>query len=198
MNLDDLTDAQLLCAHARGETSAFEVLYDRYDRRVFDYIRRLVEGHVALAEDLSQETWMNVAKSAAQFDASKARFITWLFTIAHNKVMDHYRKRDPVESHPRVPSDADVDAPQDCELEGDDTSAPELLTQNRQFALAFVHGAQALPQQQREAFLLFAQELSLLEISQLTGAPVETVKSRIRYARNSLRTTLREWSPAHV
>ena len=87
-------DASLLRRHANGQPAAFGQLYDRHDRRCLDFIRRLLaSADDASAEDLHQEVWIAVARQGASFDPNKARFVTWLFTIARHKVVEHLRQR---------------------------------------------------------------------------------------------------------
>src|SRR5262245_11996030 len=94
MEDDAVEDAELLRAHGAGDPHAFARLYDRYDRACFQYIRRqLGVAHADAAEDLHQETWIAVSRNAAGFDPAKASFAAWLFTIARNKVFDHFRRQ---------------------------------------------------------------------------------------------------------
>src|SRR5438128_9557912 len=93
MEPDDEDDADLMRAHLAGDPHAFARLYDRYDRQCFQFIRRLLGGaHGDFAEDLHQETWIAVSKNARSFDAGKAIFAAWLFTIARHKTWDHFRR----------------------------------------------------------------------------------------------------------
>src|SRR5580692_12914587 len=87
-------DADLLRAFRAGDRRAFAELYDRYDRPCFQFIRRLLgAAHADAAEDLHQETWAAVSKSAAAFAPGQASFPAWLFTIARHKVFDHFRRQ---------------------------------------------------------------------------------------------------------
>jgi RNA polymerase sigma-70 factor (ECF subfamily) len=190
------TDASaLLRAHLAGDGAAFARLYDTHDRHCFDFIRRLLGApDDATAEDLHQEVWLAVARSAASFDPGKARFVTWLFTIARNKVMDHFR-RTPGVVH-LVPGPDDEEAADNVAAH---TVSPEDIAQNRELAAALLHAVQALPFVQREAFVLFAQQdLSLDEVAQITGVGLETAKSRLRYARATLRQRLAPWKVHHA
>ncbi len=94
MEPDAADDAELLRAHGAGDPHAFARLYDRYDRRCFQFIRRVLgPAHGEAAEDLHQETWISVSNNAAAFDPRRASFPAWLFTIARRKVFDHYRRQ---------------------------------------------------------------------------------------------------------
>lgn len=184
------SDADLLRRHGQGDAAAFAQLYDRHDRASFDYIRRcLYPADAATAEDVHQEVWLAVARSAAQFDERKARFVTWLFTIARNRVLDLQRQRAPLALEQEV-AEAIPAPPQDGPLQ---------RLHGAQLGQALQSAVQALPLAQRETFVLFSMnELSLQEIATLTGVPVETAKTRLRYARDSLRARLGDWRVEHV
>ncbi len=180
----------LLRAFVAGDGLAFERLYDSYDRRSFDFVRRmLASGDEAAVEDLHQEVWLAVARSARTFDASRSRFVTWLFTIARNKVMDHFRRASGVVYLSGASGDESVSLAADLH-----DMSPEKVTHNRQLAAAIVREVEALPLAQRETFVLFAHhELSLDEVAQVTGVGRETAKSRLRYARKTLCDKLAGW-----
>jgi RNA polymerase sigma-70 factor (ECF subfamily) len=190
-------DAVLLRRFLAGERTTFAELYDRHDARCLDFIRRLLPGaDEATAEDIHQEVWIAVARHGASFDQSKARFVTWLLTIARHKVMDHFRQKQAV-----VRLAADLGDGGEALLE-DWPAAPEVtperVAHNRQLADALLKEVQALPFVQREAFLLFAQHgLSLEAMAQVTQVGLETAKSRLRYARQALRQRLAAWRPEH-
>ena len=185
-------DADLLRAFRAGDRRAFAELYDRYDRPCFQFIRRMLgAAHTDAAEDLHQETWMAVSKSAATFDAGKASFPAWLFTIARHKVWDYFRRQKVT-----VLVSATDDAAQ---LVADEGPTPLQQVESRELAQRLVAAVEALPLEQRGAFVMFTQAgLSLEEIARATGVAVETAKSRLRYARATLRRVLAEERPAHV
>ena len=191
-------DPELLRRYLAGDKAAFERLYDNHDRRCFDFMRRmLANADEATVEDLHQEVWIAVARQAASFDESKARFVTWLFTVARNKVMDHFRG-----SHGLVRLAGDLGEQAEASLDNlADTPEvdPEHIAHNRQLAAALLHEVQALPIAQRETFVLFAHhQLSLEEVAQITHVGLETAKSRLRYARQTLRTRLAPWRAEHA
>lgn len=200
-------DPQLLQAFMAGDGAAFARLYDRHDRRCFDFVRRMLHAaDEATAEDVHQEVWLSVARSAASFDVGKARFVTWLFTIARNKVMDHFRRTGTEPAAAASSTSADLgDDESDHVSEIDRAIAdphaitPEKLMHNRQLAAALLREVQALPVLQRETFVLFAQQdLSLEEVAHITHVGLETAKTRLRYARATLRANLAGWRLHHA
>ncbi|MBU1375882.1 MAG: sigma-70 family RNA polymerase sigma factor [Alphaproteobacteria bacterium] len=182
----------MLRAHGAGDAHAFARLYDRYDRPCFQFIRRLLgAAHADAAEDLHQETWIAIARNAAAFDPGKSSFPAWLFTIARRKVWDHFRRQKVA-----VLASAQDDA---AAMIPDPGQSPLEQVQSRELAQEIVAAVDALPLEQRGAFVMFAQAgLSLEEIAQVTGVAVETAKSRLRYARAKLRQSLAGERSAHV
>ena len=192
MEPDPADDAELLRAHGAGDPHAFARLYDRYDRPCFQFIRRMLgAAHGDAAEDLHQETWISISKNAAAFDPRKASFRAWLFTIARHKVWDHFR-RQKVDVLASAQDDAAMMIP-------DPGPTPLEQVQSRELAQKLVNAVEALPLEQRGAFVMFTQAgLSLEEIACATGVAVETAKSRLRYARARLRLALAAERSAHV
>lgn len=192
MEPDLADDADLLSAHAAGDPRAFARLYDRYDRPCFQFIRRMLgPAQADAAEDLHQETWIAVSKAATGFDAGKASFPAWMFTIARHKVWDHFRRQKTVMLAPALDDAAS--------LVPDPGPTPLQQVESRELARTVVAAVEALPLEQRGAFVMFAHAgLSLEEIAQATGVAVETAKSRLRYARVRLRQALAGERSAHV
>ncbi|WP_372783394.1 sigma-70 family RNA polymerase sigma factor [Phenylobacterium sp.] len=192
MEPDAADDADLLRAHGAGDPHAFARLYDRYDRPCFQFIRRLLgAAHGDAAEDLHQETWIAISKTAAAFDPGKASFPAWLFTIARHKTWDHFRRQKVA-----VLSSAQDDA---AMMVPDPGQTPLEQVQSRELAQEIISPVEALPLEQRGVFVMFAQAgLSLEEIAQVTGVTVETAKSRLRYARAKLRQSLAGERSAYV
>ena len=187
-------DEQLMRAYAAGDASAFETLYDRHQLRLWRYLLRSV-GDAATADELAQDVWLRVAREAPRYTPSAAapgrppaRFTTWLFTLAHHRVVDHLRRQRPALS---------LDEPLHDELTLADTLAapsgfgPLRRIETRQQAVQLLAALDALPPEQREAFLLQAEaDMSVADIASTTGVPFETARSRLRYARAALRRKL--------
>ena len=188
----DLADDADLRAHAAGDPQAFARLYDRYDRPCFQFIRRMLgSAHADAAEDLHQETWIAVSRSAGAFDPRKASFPAWLFTIARRKVWDHFRRQKTI-----LLASAQHDA---ANVVPDPGPTPLQQVESLELAQRLVAAVEALPLEQRGAFVMFAHGgLSLEEIAQATGVALETAKSRLRYARARLRQALAGERSAHV
>jgi RNA polymerase sigma-70 factor (ECF subfamily) len=182
------SDEELLAAYAAGDARAFGELYARHERPVYRYFLRQGAA-AAAADDLLQETWLAVIRHAARFEA-RARFTTWLYTVARSKLMDHWRARDGAVSLDAADDDADAA----FEVAAPEADRPDVRALSRAQAEAFVQAVQALPALQREAFLLQAEGgLTLEEIAAVTQVGAETAKSRLRYAMARLRAAMENW-----
>jgi RNA polymerase sigma-70 factor, ECF subfamily len=190
LQTDPRADEALMLAYRDGDATAFEVLYARWRGPLYRYFLRQC-GHTGQADELFQDVFMRVIGATASYEPT-ARFSTWLFRIAHNRLVDHWRKtgRDPVDPFPSGEDSEDCapDAP------APESSAPDRQAEQRQLGEALLAALNALPEVQREAFLL-AEEggLTLEEIASISGVGRETVKSRLRYATDKLRNKLGTW-----
>lgn len=180
-------DEALIDRYARGDAGAFALLYKRHEMRVWRYLERNVGNH-ATADELLQEVWFAVARDAPRYQAT-ARFTSWLFTIAHNRMIDSVRARRPQMSLEALGYEA---APVLEQLTAEGTPLAAVVTRDQ--AAALKSALQQLPREQREAFLLQAEgDLSIEEVAAITHASFETTKSRLRYARTKLRELLSEY-----
>lgn len=167
------------------------MLYERYDRASFLFVRRMLTSReMGAAEDVHQDAWIAIAQNARSFDATRGSFRTWLFTIARRKVWDHLRRQ-------KV---AVLAAPlYDAAAVPDPDVTPEDHALSREMAERLVAALESLPLAQRETFVLFTQAgLSLEDISIATEVGLETVKSRLRYARATMRSALAAERLSHV
>ena len=179
-------DEDLMLAYAAGDAAAFDTLYARHKGGVYRYLlRQCRQGGVA--DELFQDVWMNLIRARASYVPS-AKFTTWLYRLAHNRLIDYYRASGQVSL---VSADDEAHADTVAALPAQAGDQPERRTENHELGARLKDAVAALPFVQREAFLLHQEGgLSLAEIAELTGVGVETVKSRLRYATNKLRVEL--------
>ena len=193
----DVPDETLMAMYAAGTTEAFEVLLGRHERGVFNFILRSTNNR-ARSEDLTQEVFFRVIKSAPKYQTS-ARFTTWLYTIARNICIDQSRRKS-------TKLEVSIDKPIG---RGDGTGKERTILDSvvapraesggvevvkKEFRDRLKHALEELPEEQREVFVLReVSGLKFREIADVVGVPENTVKSRMRYALETLRGHLEEF-----
>ncbi len=189
----DDADESLMLRYRDGDVRAFELLVTRHRKPLYNFILRFVRDS-AQAEDVTQETFLRLVKGADAYER-QAKFTTWLYTIARNLCVDASRRA----KHRKA---ASLDAPV-----GDDDGSAALIdfvpdsgagvdrqAQSRELAIRMRTAIEALPDEQREIFLLReVADLQFNEIAAVVGCPENTVKSRMRYALEKLREALEEY-----
>ena len=166
------SDEALMLAYQRGNAAAFECLYRRHKDALFAFLYRSCPQQDKV-EELAQEAWMGVVKAAPDYEP-RARFRTWLYQIARNRLVDLWRREPRELQFQELP-----EAIAATECDSADHRGEQLLRAIGQ-----------LPAEQRDSLLLQQQGFSLADVADITGVAQETVKSRLRYARNQLRTIL--------
>lgn len=185
---DDETDEALMLAYAAGDASAFDRLYARHKGALYRYVLRHC-ANAGIADELFQDVWMNVIRVRASY-VPAARFGSWLFTLAHNRIVDHWRASGQATM---VALDDDDDTAAPTALVSPSHDQPDARAATSETSARLRTALAKLPPLQRDAFLLHQEsEMSLAEIGQLTGVGVETVKSRVRYALTRLRAAFPE------
>ena len=182
------TDEELLAAYQQGDPAAFEALLRRHRGPLFTFLLRML-GNREKAEDLAQETFLRIVKGAQAWER-RARFQTWLFTIARNLCVDEARR----ERFRRADS-LDADGPSGEPPLADSVPGGEIDpgrgAESARLRPILQNALLSLPVEQREVFVLREQAgLPFREIAALVGANENTVKSRMRYALDGRRKAL--------
>jgi len=177
---NQVTDEQLLKRAADGDTTAFQILYERYRDPIFRFAYRLL-GSVEAAEDVAHDCFLSLIREPSRFDASKASLRTYMYAAARNLAAKRYNsfaRETAIEEMPDAFHAAERHGPMAQVLENE-------LSGEVEQAIA------SLPPLQREALVLFEyEELSLAEIASVVGADANTVKARLFRAREKLRARL--------
>jgi RNA polymerase sigma-70 factor (ECF subfamily) len=185
------SDEELMLAYAAGDAGAFDALYARHKGGVYRYLLRQCRQS-SVADELFQDVWTNLIRARASY-APTAKFTTWLYRLAHNRLIDQYRASGHLTL---VPVDDEAHEDVIAAIPGARSEEPERRAENRELGERLRAALATLPPAQREAFLLQQEGgLSLAEIAELTGVGAETVKSRLRYAVGKLRGELRGHLP---
>ena len=178
-----VSDTELLRRHLAGEEAAFGALIRRYEKEIYNFLARFT-GDATLAEDLFQETFLQLHLSAATFDQSK-RLKPWLFTIAANKARDAMRSRS---RRMTAPLDATVAGTQDerttyGDLMPADIPAPSESLMNLEDRQAVESIVSQMPEHLRTVLVLsYFSDMPYKEIADVLNVPLGTVKSRLHAA----------------
>lgn len=176
-------DAALMLRYRDGDVRAFEQLYARHKGGVYRYLKRMCRNE-EVANDVFQEVWSKVIASRERYEV-RAQFNTFLYRIAHNCMVDHFRKASRPQNTAR-----DVDEIAE-ELPDASHRAPDQSLSEAQLRADFRRALDTLPAEQRDVFMLYEESgLSLEDIGRITGVAMETSKSRLRYALTKLRAAL--------
>ena len=182
-------DATLMLRYRDGDARAFEILYERHKGPLYRYLQRMC-GRREVADDLFQEVWSKVIASRGRYEA-RAQFNTFLFRIAHNCAVDHFRRSG--RPHEGAAQDIDDVAEQ---IGGAEHEQPDAALSEAQVRQDFRRALEQLPAEQRDVFVLYEESgLTLEEIGRITGVAMETAKSRLRYAVGKLRGALKQHRP---
>jgi RNA polymerase sigma-70 factor (ECF subfamily) len=169
----------------RGDTAGLSGLMGRHQDRLFRYLLRLA-GDEAVAEDLFQQTWLQVAERVGRYDRSRP-FAPWLFAVARNLALDHLRRRRPEsleeQPEPEAPATPDAD--------------PFAHAVARQQGSRLADAVAGLAPLDREVLSLrFEDDLALPELAERLAVPLPTAKARLYRALARLRETLLARAPA--
>ncbi len=176
-----------MSAYSQGDASAFDILYARHKNPTFRFVLRQCHCERSIAEELFQDLWMRVI-NASRFYRVAAKFTTWLYRIAHNLLVDFYRRNGRVFNISLDDEEIAIDEPASAE-----STQPQNLTTSQETLNILQSAIEELPIEQREAFLMQQEGgLSLAQIAEVTGCKQETIKSRIRYAIKKIRLELAE------
>ncbi len=181
--LDQLADEQLVGLYEQGNNTAFEVLLTRYRSRVYSYIFQIVRDR-ELTEDIFQDTFIKAIVTIQQgryFESGK--FLGWINRIAHNLIIDHFRKE---KNENTISADAfEYDIVNNSKLS--DLSIEDIMS-NEQVLCDVVRMVDFLPEVQQEVVRMrFFEDLSFKEIAEKTNVSINTALGRMRYALLNMR-----------
>ncbi|MCA9563572.1 MAG: RNA polymerase sigma factor [Myxococcales bacterium] len=181
--------------YTEGNTAAFEEILRRHENAVLNFVARFL-GQRDVAEDVVQEVFIRVIKTADRYE-KKAKFRTWLFTIARNLCIDRKRKqrRQPhVSLNQTLSSDDEQGETFLDRLVDDDTPDASSKSVRTEFRAKLQEALSELPDEQREVFTMREfSGMKFREIADVLGVSENTVKSRMRYALQTLRGHLADY-----
>ncbi|MDA3894035.1 MAG: sigma-70 family RNA polymerase sigma factor [Salinivirgaceae bacterium] len=188
MEIHNLSDYDLIKQYLGGNQSSFEFLINRHKSKVFSYILMVVKNR-ELAEDIFQDTFIKVIKSlhSGKYN-EEGRFVSWVMRIAHNLVIDFYRK----DKHLKTVSDDDTEVPLFNSAKYSDLNIEqELVVEQVHEDVKIL--VEKLPEEQKEVVKLrYYYDLSFKEIAEHTNVSINTALGRMRYAIINMRKLMEE------
>lgn len=184
------SDEELMLAFQGGNHKAFEILIRRHQNGVYNFIYRFL-GNSQTAEEVFQEVFIKIHRAAEKY-LPNGKFTTWLYTIVRNQCVDTFRRQKLRETLSLDARNDVTDASLGDMIAGDETPADE-MSSAREIEGILSYALDQLNPEQKEVFLMREKRgLKFDEIAQITGASVNTVKSRMRYALEGLRKVLKQ------
>ena len=186
--LNQLTDDELVKLYEKGNNQAFEILLLRYKSKVYTYIYLIVRSR-ELAEDIFQDTFIKAISTIQQGRYTESgKFLAWINRIAHNLIIDHFRR---VKNENTFSADAvDYDIVNNSKLS--EKSIEETLS-NEQVLADVVHLIDLLPPSQQKVIRMrYFEDLSFKEIAERTDVSINTALGRMRYALLNMRRIAQE------
>lgn len=183
-----LSDSTLINQFTSGNNHSFSILVDRYQKRVYGFIFSKVKD-AELADDVFQDTFVKVIKNLRLGKyKDEGRFLSWVMRIAHNIIMDHFRKINRLPKHESKHEDLDV-----LDRLIEQSSSIEDLMIETQIHADLSILIDELPQTQKEVLRMrLFQEMSFKDIGEQTGVSINTALGRMRYAILNLRKLIEE------
>lgn len=183
---DAVSDESLMARYVEGDEKAFETVYRRHRTRLRRFFARQC-GSEATGQELAQEVWFRVIRAVQNGNyTTDGRFAPYLYRIARNHLIDWYRKTG---SYREIEIDETTEnETESAMLESSGARNPEQAYGDKQAVQNVMAAIEELPQEQRTAMMMYLEsDMSYEEIAEATGTNRETVKSRLRYARQTLR-----------
>lgn len=187
VELGSMSDEVLAGQIAAGNVHAFDALFDRYHKQIYNFIRKQVVERESVA-DLAQEVFLRVYKSAKNFDVDK-KFSSWIYKIALNEIKRHWKRTGARQTFSlNAPIGDEEGDGERAQLIEDTRITPESAAEKEMFSRSLKALIDRLPEKQKTVVLLKVyQELTFVEIAEICECPLSTVLSRMRYAVSKLR-----------
>lgn len=187
MLYDKMSDNELVSAYMKGDTLSFDVLLSRHQSKIFNYILSLVKDK-ALADDIFQDTYIKVINTLRSGNyRNEGKYIQWAMRIAHNLVIDHFRKS---KRFPTVRGDENFDI---FDVLGSSEDSIEDIIVKSQIRDDVKKLIRQLPPEQRKVLLMrHYSDMSFKEIADKTGVSINTALGRMRYALINMRRLAEE------
>lgn len=179
----DAADNVLVAAAQAGDEAALEMLFERYRRPLYAFISRMLNGDVMTADDIFQDMWIKVLNKLSAYQED-GKFAAWLFRIARNQVLEHFRREKSRAKIGRVTDDGEL--PEPAPVCDSPVSALAVKELNERLEVLL----NELPPEQKEVFIMRQNNLSFKEIAAIQKCPVNTALGRMHNCLKFLRHKL--------
>lgn len=177
---NNISDIELIERCRSGDERAFEILYARYRLPLFSYLHKLLAGERSLVDDIFQQVWIKANRNWDKY-SDRQKLLAWLCRIAHNAVMDHYRRNRRMQTVELMETDGF------SEYEAADESHDREIFEN-----ALEEAIEGLSEEQREVVEMRRNGMSFKEIADKQKTNLNTALCRMHYAINNLRNKLKD------
>ncbi len=185
-------DEQLMTLVSQQEAQALSALYDRHARSVYSLAVRMLSDR-DVASEVTQEVFLNVWQRASSFNADRGKFQTWLLSITHHRCIDEIRRRRRAQTQPFGSSYQEDRILTDSEASSQDKTFWQQMEEH-----AIKNAMRDLPPPQQQVIsMAYFQGLTQAEIAGRLGAPLGTVKTRMRLGLQKLREALADKDPGN-
>jgi RNA polymerase sigma-70 factor, ECF subfamily len=175
-----VTDEKLIKKYLHGDEQAFNTLYQKYRKPVYAYLNNMLENRRDLVEDIFQQTWTR-AISALDKYRDEGTFISWIYRIARNLTIDHFRRE---KRYAENSGDYET---------VDDNPGPSANEEKRELETALAQAIATLPESQREVVCLRQNDMPFAEIAKIQNVSINTALGRMHYAVEKLRRELQDF-----
>ena len=188
MDENTINDEMLIKGYLAGNPEDFNTLYERYKRRLYAYLNKMLAGSAVPVDDIFQQTWIKAVDNLPKYE-HKQMFLAWLIRIAHNIAVDGFRKNART-GETELPLE-DGEQPREIAAPA---SEPWREMQREELAKAIDAALDTLAPELREVFLMRRDDVPFKEIAEIQKCSINTALARMQYALKNLRKALKEWS----
>ena len=188
--MDDnaINDEMLIKGYLAGNPEDFNTLYERYKRRLYAYLNRMLAGSAVSPDDIFQQTWIKAIDNLPKYE-HKQMFLAWLIRIAHNVAVDGFR-RNARAGETEISLDEE-DSPHEIAAPA---SEPWRELHREELSKAIDTALDSLSPELREVFLMRRDDIPFKEIAGIQKCSINTVLARMQYALRNMRKALKDWS----
>lgn len=180
---EQVSDSVLIAAAKNGDNGALETLFERYRRPLYAFISRMLNGDSMTADDIFQDLWIKVLNKLSVYQ-DDGKFSAWIFRVARNQVLEHFRREKSRAKIGRVTEDGELPDQVSC------NNSPVSALAEKELSEKLEELLNELPPEQKEVFIMRQNNLSFKEIAEIQKCPINTALGRMHNCLKFLRHRL--------